>query len=136
MMQIVASMKEHGTSVLHTHEVIPVELTSEMQEEFSRIVMQGNIATTCETPGRLVVNRADDTMIVFGDMTGLTPRGVMHAATYAIAMGCPPSTVSFLQVCVRHGLYLNKYIPLLVQVPDERAKHGASATQPRQDVRG
>ena len=113
MMIMVASMKERGTCVLRPTDVIPIELSPGMQEEFSHIVMCGNISTVFEAPGRVYVRGPDDSLIVWGDMMGLTPSGLVSAEEYAVSTHVPLPTLEFLRICIRHGLYLNKYVNLL-----------------------
>ena len=109
MMIMNASMIEHPTCIFPKNGVGPIELTSSMQDDFCNIIKSGNI-TTCDVPGRLFVWHPDDSMIVWGDMNGLSPFTIPAAEEFAVSNSFDKKIVDFLRICIKHGLYINKYL--------------------------
>jgi hypothetical protein len=93
------------TSMLPCDGVIPLGLTKTMQHDFLDI--QGDIGSGVQTthiPGQLRVHPHAD-MYVWGDMSCVYPSSVaLHTSS------CHGATLQFLQICVCHGLCLNKYL--------------------------
>ena len=108
LMVMQASMSPSSICLL-PDDGIPVQLTKAMQDNFANVYLKGKIET-CHVPGQHIVCHRDVNLYIWGEMRCLDPQSLTIKEAYAKSIGLSHPIIHFLQICVHHGLYLNKYL--------------------------
>ena len=96
------------------HHYISFNLDEKMRADFEQFEIDLPHMHTTNEPGRLLVYTECGFLNAVGDMSQTSPRAIKLAIKLAVSCESTfklhPTELSFLHVCSKYGLYLNKHL--------------------------